>query len=403
MSRPVPDVLVVGGGIGGLAAAYALRAAGHTVRVVERAAQFGEVGAGLQLAPNATRILAEWGLLDQVVAAGVLPARLVLADAASGAELTHLDLGAGFRSRYGAPYVVLHRSDLHRILLDACRRAGVGLETGREVSRVDSIGDRALTSCVDGQVYESAVVIGADGLASTLREPLVGDAPIPSGHVAYRGVVPIQEVPTEVRMADVTAWIGPGRHLVQYPLRRGEIFNQVAVFASPSFARGEPDYGHPEELDEAFSDSCDHVRDSLGVLSLDRRWPVHDRLPTDSWVSGRLALVGDAAHPMVQFLAQGACQAIEDAHILGLLSQIEEPGRTVPDWDRVLPKYAGIRAPRAGRVQSTARTWGEIWHVDGVGALLRDEVLTSRDPEDYRHIDWLYAQGAHERTLAAVS
>jgi salicylate hydroxylase len=383
------DVLVAGGGIGGLAAAYALATAGYSVRLLERAQEFGEVGAGLQLAPNATRILAEWGLLDEVVDAGVLPRRLVLADAMTGGELVHADLGGDFRDRYQAPYVVVHRSDLHRILLEACRRAGVALETGRAVERVDSAGDTAFTYCADGAVYSSRVTLAADGLTSTLRRSIVDDEPICSGYVAYRGAIPVADMPTEVSLDEVIVWIGPRRHFVQYALRNGEIFNQVAVFASPSFARGEPEWGGPEELEEAFAGCCEHVRGSLPSLWRDRRWPMYDRLPTRNWVSGRLALIGDAAHPMLQYLAQGACQAVEDAHALACeAAKTGAPGRT--DWDRALSAFNAVRAPRTARVQRSARTWGDIWHVDGVGALVRNELLTALG-DVYRYTDWLYA------------
>ena len=384
------DVLVVGGGIGGLATGYALASAGHTVRLLERAQQFGEVGAGLQLAPNATRILDEWGLLDEVVAAGMLPGRLVLADAVTGRELVHADLGDAFRERYHAPYVVAHRSDVHRILLDACRRAGVELLTGRTVERVETVSAWARTYCAGGEVHESRAVLAADGLTSTLRRSVVDDELICSGYVAYRGAIPVTDVPTEVNLTDVVAWIGPRCHLVQYALRRGEMVNQVAVFSSPAFARGDAEWGGPDELDAAFESCCHHVRAALPSLWRDRSWPMYDRLPTQQWVSGRLALIGDAAHPMLQYLAQGACQALEDAHSLATES-VKAGGAGATDWDGALAGYVATRMPRAGRVQTTARTWGQTWHVDGVGALLRNELFATLT-DVHHYTDWLYAR-----------
>jgi 3-hydroxybenzoate 6-monooxygenase len=404
------DVVVVGGGIGGLAAANALARVGASVRVLEQAPEFGEVGAGLQLAPNATRILREWGLLDEVVEAGVLPRRLVLRDALDGGELTHLDLGDAFRRRYGAPYVVVHRSDLHRVLLDACRRAGVDLLTDRRAERVDAEGDAVLTRCADGSVHASSVVLGVDGLMSTLRRAVVDDEPVASGFVAYRGTVPVDALAVDVDLDDVVAWIGPDRHFVQYALRQREILNQVAVFRSPALARGGT--GGPEELDAAFSDCCAHVRTSLAYMWRDRWWPMYDREPVGRWVAGRLALLGDAAHPMLQYLAQGACQAMEDAHALaGAVAAARCPApagaggsgaRTTAafavegglgsgvDWDAALLSTQRARAGRAARVQRTARTWGEIWHLSGTARLVRNELLTTRDPADLRHVDWLY-------------
>ncbi|HEY8479468.1 MAG TPA: FAD-dependent oxidoreductase [Spirillospora sp.] len=396
IDQEMSDALVVGGGIGGLAAALALARAGHSVRLLEQAPEFGEVGAGLQLAPNATRILAEWELLDAVIGAGgVLPRRLVLRDAISGAELTHLDLGDGFRERYGAPYVVMHRSDLHTILLEACARAGVDLTTGSHVRRVDGHEHFAAVHCADGRTYRSRAVIAADGLHSTLRGSIVDDDVVTSGHVAYRGTLPADTVASDVSMDEVVAWIGPDCHLVQYPLRHGDLVNQVAVFRSPAFERGEPEWGLPEELDAAFSRCCATVRSALSGLWRDRRWPMYDRLPADRWVRGRLALLGDAAHPMLQYLAQGACQAIEDAHAMAAEvsknTTIQQDDTVRVDWEAALDGYQNARRSRAGRVQSVARTWGEIWHLDGTARLVRNELLTTRRPDDFTHIDWLYS------------
>lgn len=376
------DVLVAGGGIGGLSVAYALSTAGHSVRLLERASEFGEVGAGLQLGPNATRVLREWGLLDEVVAAGVLPRRLVLADAHSGRELVEVTTAA-IEERYHAPYVVVHRSDLHRILLDACRRAGVELQTSRAVDRVDSTSDTAFTYCEDGSVYESKVAVAADGLTSTLRKAVSGDEPICSGYVAYRGAIPIDDVSADVSLDEMIIWVGPGKHFVQYALRGGEIFNQVAVFESPGYARGEEDWGGPEELDATYGHCCDHIRRSAHSLWRDRRWPMYDRLPIENWVSGRLVLTGDAAHPMLQYLAQGACQAIEDGHALA------SEATKADGWDAALAAFNATRAPRTAEVQTKARVWGDIWHVDGIGKALRDELLTTM-PDPFRYMDWLY-------------
>jgi salicylate hydroxylase len=176
---------------------------------------------------------------------------------------------------------------------------------------------------------------------------------------------------------------------VQYPLRRGEIFNTVAVFESPAFARGEADWGGPEELDAAFAGACEPVRRGLASLWRDRRWPMYDRLPIGTWVSGRLALTGDAAHPMLQYLAQGACQAIEDAHCLSTEVAKTAVDGTV-DWDTALATYQELRTARTAQVQTTARVWGDIWHVDGIARLLRNALFTDRDVADHKYVDWLY-------------
>jgi salicylate hydroxylase len=390
MADDATDVLVVGGGIGGLAAAFALRRAGHEVRVLEQAAEFGEVGAGLQLAPNATRVLREWGLLEEVVATGVLPRRLALRDALTGDALTHLNVRGDFERRYRGPYVVAHRTDLHRILLEACRDSGVGLETNRHVLRVETTGDAVVGHCADGTVCRGAVALGVDGLNSTLRRAVVDDEPVNSGYVAYRGTLPLDAAAADVAADSMVIWIGPGRHFVQYALRRGEVLNQVAVFRSPAVARGEPEWGTPDELDAAFADSCEHVTKSLASMWRDRRWPMYDRVPIDRWTSGRLILLGDAAHPMLQYLAQGACQAIEDAHVLAAQARKHAVDRGRVNWPAALAATERVRSPRVARVQHAARLWGEIWHVDGVARLIRNELFTTREPQDYRHLDWLY-------------
>ncbi len=373
-----PDVVIVGGGIGGLAAALAVTRAGLRAQVLERAPEFGEVGAGLQMAPNATRVLRSWGLLDEIVRRGVVPRRLVMRDAVDSQELTHLDL-ADTERRYGAPYVVIHRSDLHDSLLQACRDHNVLLHTGVDVTDVEVSGDHAVA--IAGQErFRGAVVLAADGLNSLLRAKLSDDRPISSGYVAYRGTIPAAEP-----FDDVIVYVGPYCHFVQYSLRGGSMLNQVAVFRSPKALAGEQDWGTPDELDAAFEGTCDTVRTGLPRLWRDRWWPMYDREPITRWVDRRLALIGDAAHPMLQYLAQGACQAIEDADTLAGFAA-KHPG----DWDTALARYAESRTVRTARVQRTARKWGDLWHCDGLFRSVRNELLRGRDPADYRHVDWLY-------------
>ena len=307
------DILVVGGGIGGLTAALALARDGHRVRVLEKAAQFAELGAGLQLAPNATRVLAGLGVLGRVLEAGVRPRRLLLRSALNADELTALDLGEPFLARYGAPYVVMHRSDLLAILYDACLAAGVGLQASKDVVAVTGDEGAAAAECADGTSYQGAALVAADGLHSGIRALFSADQPVCSGFAAYRGTARIGEVTARSELDEVVAWIGPDLHFVQYPLRAGQIYNQVAVFRSRRYAADpgltDAKWGGPAELDEAFSVCCPQVREATGFLWRDRWWPMYDREPLAGWTRGRVALLGDAAHPMLQYLAQGACQA----------------------------------------------------------------------------------------------
>jgi 3-hydroxybenzoate 6-monooxygenase len=390
-SDRLPETLIVGGGIGGLTAALSIARRGGAVTVLERSKTFAEVGAGIQLAPNATRILKQLGVLDMIVPVAVLPRRLVLADAVESRELTSLDL-TDFPARYGAPYLVLHRNDLLSALLEACARSGVGLHTDASVTDLTDTGTGTTAVCADGREFSAQITVAADGLHSRIRQYFADDEPVNSGFVAYRGAVPMDQVERHADLRDVVAWIGPGLHLVQYPLRSGQMYNQVAVFRSQAYLRGEADWGNPAELTAAFAGCCEHVRESLKTLSIANRWPMLDRLPMPNWARGGVALLGDAAHPMLQYLAQGACQAIVDADVLAAeLAAADDASRPL---DERLARYAKRRAPGAMRVQRAARTWGEIWHVDGVAKLLRDELLLDRDVADHKHVEWLYQGSA---------
>jgi 2-polyprenyl-6-methoxyphenol hydroxylase-like FAD-dependent oxidoreductase len=392
------DVLVVGGGIAGLATAVGLSRAGASVTVVEQEPDFHEVGAGLELAPNGTRVLAEWGLLDEMTSFGVKPNALVIKDAIDGHELTRQDLGAEFERRYGGPYLVAHRSDLLGILLRAAESAGVTLVTGQKIEHVETTGDRAVATSASGATFEARLVVGADGLGSTLRSALSDDEPIASGFVAYRGTCRMSEVDLDADLDNVVAFIGPGCHFVQYPIRKdteqhGQLLNQVAVFQSPAFLRGESEWGLPDEVDAAFAACTEQIRHALQYVPRDRHWLMYDRDPISQWVDGRLLLTGDAAHPMLQYLAQGACQSIEDARVLQ--ATVEASGVTQSGdsaaWDDAIREFTRIRAPHTARVQRTARLWGESWHVDGIARTLRNLLFSGRNPEDYRYTDWLYS------------
>jgi 3-hydroxybenzoate 6-monooxygenase len=388
------QVIIVGGGIGGLTAALMLSRAGLRVRLLERNDKFAELGFGLQLAPNATRLLREYGLLEDVVETAVRPRRLVAMNALTGQQLTTLDLRQAER-HYGFPYIVLHRGDLLEVILRHCRKEPtLALEAAKDVTTVADLGDQVAVTCRDGSAYRCQVLIGADGLDSTVRPLVVDDQLQPTGYVAYRGAVPVELVDRRVGLDEVVAWMGPGMHLVQYALRRGELYNQVAVFRSQEYRQGKPDWGTPEELERVFSVACEAVRVALPSLLRNRRWPMHDRLPVSSWATGRVTLLGDAAHPMLQYLAQGACQAIQDGAALAKeLPRLPRTGAWLAkDVKAALRGYEERRLEQASRVQRTARTWGEIWHVDGLAVALRDEAFRLRATDDFRRVDWLWGE-----------
>ncbi|AXK84276.1 salicylate hydroxylase [Nocardia farcinica] len=388
-----PDVLIIGGGIGGLAAAFALARQDLSVRVLEQAPEFGEVGAGLQLAPNCTRILDDYGLLDQAAALGVVPDAMVMRDAVDGAELTRLDL-RDLANRYGYPYLVIHRSDLHRMFVQACLSAGVDLVTGQQAVRYRNTPTGARVDFADGHSEQADVVIAADGLHSTARALVVDDEPVSSAYVAYRGTVPMTEPRVaEVDLSEVVVNVGPRCHFVHYGLRGGELLNQVAVFESPKALAGEPDWGTPDELDAAFAHTSETVRAGLPFLWRDKWWRMYDRDPIPNWVSGKIALLGDAAHPPLQYLAQGAIMAIEDGWVLAEhVRRLRDQGSL--DWAAVLDAYNSVRPEHCRRVVTTSRAWGELWHLDGIDRERRNILLRARDIHDYSFVDWLYGPTA---------
>jgi len=345
---------------------------------------------GLTADQCCTRILNDFGLLDEVLALGVRPESMVMKDAVDGRELTRLDLG-DLEARYGFPYVVIHRSDLHAVLLHGACRLGVELVTNAAAVAYSTGDDFAEVAFADRSVHRADVVIAADGLHSVARGLLVDDAPVSSAYVAYRGAVPIEAVRDDgVSETDVVVRVGPGCHFVQYPLRGGAMFNQVAVFESPKALAGEDDWGAPDELDAAFERTSEAVQDGLRHMWTDRWWRMYDRDPISTWVHGRIALLGDAAHPPLQYMAQGAVMAIEDGWVLGqhVARLTDRIGRV--DWDGALTAYEAVRPEHCRRVVTTARDWGKLWHLDGEERVQRNAVLTPRQVDDYAWIDWIY-------------
>lgn len=391
----VKEVIIVGGGIGGLAAAYGIAKLGKKVTLLEQAEEFGEVGAGLQVGPNGLRALDALDVLDEVYKLAVFPRRHVFMDALSGNELSAVRFGDSFRERFDYPYIVIHRSDLHTVLLKACQSlSNISFLTNHRLASIQEFDDYVEVYCENGAVLQAETVIGADGIRSMARKLVSQAEPVVSQYVAYRFTVPMSEMTINIDWDEKLTWIGPGVHLVQYPVRHKSVINQVAVFKSYKFNENNDDWGTAEELHQMFSDSCPVIKESLKFAERGIVTKLFDIEPMEKWSTKRTTLLGDSAHAMLQYLAQGACQALEDA--VCLADKIRENSS---DMAKALDEYQKERIPRTTEVQRGARTWGEIKHAeDPVTRLLRNTIMLNRSEDDYQYLDWLYK----DRTLSKV-
>ncbi len=390
------QVLICGGGIGGLAAALAASRAGCGVRLFEKAAEFSEVGAGIQLGPNVVKVLQQWGLAASLKAVAAFPERLQVRSAVSGELLGQLGLGAAMVERYGAPYAAVHRADLHGLLLDALRQhSHAALFLDCPLQGFTQTDAAVSVQTAGGQAYEGALLIGADGLWSRVRQQLLADGPPRrTGHLAYRALMPQASLSEGLRSQDVTVWLGPRMHIVQYPVRCGESLNVVAIVHGQIDALESWDHSaNGADLAAATVGSCTALRDLLAAVQGWRLWPLCDRAPMRGafeHAQGRVALLGDAAHPMRPYLAQGAGMAIEDAAELGqLLALAPDVAQDVP---AVLARYAERRWRRNARVQARALRNGQIFHAQGLLRWGRDASLKLLG-EKLLDMPWLYGAG----------
>ena len=392
------QLLIAGGGIGGMAAALAASRAGWDVRLYERAAAHSEVGAGIQLGPNSVRCLQAWGLQRGLQAVAAFPERLQIRSALTGAVLGELALGADAIARYGAAYATVHRADLHSLLRDAVTRRGqdaqVRVHTGCALERYAEVDGAVRLRTSAGKELEGDALVGADGLWSTVRQQLLGDGPARfSGHLAYRALVPQGGLPRRMRTAQVTVWLGSRLHAVQYPVRRGEMQNLVVIVQGPA-PRDLQSWDHSAnsaQLSAALAGSCSALHDAVGAVAHSnghwRLWPLNDRPPVTGpadMARGLVALLGDAAHPMRPYLAQGAGMAIEDAFELQralAMHDLEVPLR--------LRRYALNRWQRVARVQARSTRNGRIFHATGPVRWGRDAAMRVLGAK-LLDLPWLY-------------
>ena len=395
-SQEHEQVVIAGGGIGGLAAAVACAQSGVQVKLLEHAPQLSEVGAGIQIGPNVTRILQVWGLGAALSQVAAFPEALQARDAQTGRVLGTLTLGARAQARYGAPYATLHRADLQGLLHRAAQSAGVDMLLGQTVKGwLDS--EAALqVNTAQGLSLQASALIGADGVWSRVRQQMLGDVP-PSftGHLAYRALVAQADLPGHLRSDQVTVWMGPRLHVVHYPVRSGQWLNLVAIVhgvkpEQAQEAQGWDQVGHTLALMQAMGAVGRDLHERLASVPAWRQWALHDRAPLSAagqMAQGRVALLGDAAHPMRPYLAQGAGMAIEDAQALA--QNLSKRSAAVPDK---LQAYADQRWARNARVQARAIRNGRIFHAQGALALGRNLSMQLLG-ERVMDVPWLYGGG----------
>lgn len=392
-------IIIVGGGIGGVATAMGLAQKGYASVVLEKSPQFGEIGAGIQLGPNAFHAFDYLGVGNEARAMAVYIDSLRLMDAISGEEITRIPLDDPFRRRFGNPYAVVHRGDLHGVFLKACRANPlIELQTSSEVVDYEQDGGSVTAILANGERVTGRGLIGADGLWSKVRKKVVGDGmPRVSGHTTYRSVIPTEDMPEDLRWNAATLWAGPKCHIVHYPLSGWKLFNLVVTYHNDA---PEPVAGKPVTHDEVRR-GFEHVNErARQIIERGRDWKLWvlcDRDPVMNWVDGRVALLGDAAHPMLQYFAQGACMAMEDA--VCLAAEMEAGSG---DIERVLENYQARRRLRTARVQLQSREIGQhVYHPAGAHAALRNAIMRAKRPDDwYDIIAWLYGSTGLEGAVS---
>ena len=366
-------IIIAGGGIGGLAAALGLARKGFSSIVLERAAELGEIGAGIQIGPNAFHCFDALGVGDEARAKAVYIDSLRLMDAVQGEMIAEIPLQEAFRQRFGNPYAVVHRADLHGVLLDACRASRlIELRTRHAVIGYQQDGSSVKVECDNPAMIVGSALIGADGLNSNIRQQLVGDgAARVSGHTTYRSVIPTEQMPQDLRWNSATLWAGPKCHIVHYPLKGWKLFNLVVTYHNDVT---EAVAGKPVSKDEVYR-GFEHIsaraRQIIEIGDNWKLWVLCDRDPILDWVDERVALLGDAAHPMLQYFAQGACMALEDAVCLAHMFELHNA-----NVETALDNYQRQRRVRTARVQLDSRLIGDyIYHPDGAAAEVRNHVM----------------------------
>lgn len=386
MTEQLP-VIVAGGGIGGLAAALALVRQGFTVKVLEQAPEIGEIGAGIQLGPNAFHAFDALGVGDKTRSRSVFTDEMVMHDALDETLVGRIPTGEAFRQRFGNPYAVIHRVDVHLSLLEGAQETGkVEFLTSTRVERIEQDADRVTVYDQHGKAHRGVALIGADGVKSVVRQHYVNDPPRVTGHVVYRSVIDKKDFPQDLQWNAASIWVGPNCHLVHYPLRGGEQYNVVVTFHSRKQEEWGVTEGSEEEVKSYFQGICPKARQLIDLPKQWKRWATADREPIGQWSFGRATLLGDAAHPTTQYMAQGACMALEDAVTLGEALRVCNN-----DFITAFDLYQHSRITRTARIVLSGREMGRIYHAKGVERLVRNALWKGRTPERfYDAMEWLY-------------
>lgn len=380
-------VLVAGGGIGGLAAALALVRQGFEVQVFEQAAEIGEIGAGIQLGPNAFHAFDALGIGEKARDRAVYTDYMVMHDAIDEYQVGKIPTGEAFRQRFGNPYAVIHRVDVHLSLLEGAQETDrVSFQTSTRIVRMEQDADSVTAYDQHGKAYKGQALIGADGVKSVVREQFVGDPARVTGHVVYRAVVDKKDFPENLQWNAASIWVGPNCHLVHYPLRGGEQYNVVVTFHSREQEEWGVRDGSKGEVESYFQGICPKARQLIELPKSWKRWATADREPIGTWSFGRVTLLGDAAHPTTQYMAQGACMAMEDAVTLGEALRVYDN-----DWAKALDLYQRSRVARTARIVLSSREMGRIYHAKGVERLVRNDLWKGRSQERFYDVmEWLY-------------
>ena len=395
--RNSKPVIVAGGGIGGLAAALALARKGFHAMVLEQAAEFAEIGAGIQLAPNAWHAIDALGVGELVKREAVFIERVLMMDGMSGETVIDIPVDERFRERFGNPYAVTHRADIHGSLLDGCRaQSSIELRASTRVTGFDAGRNDVLVRTASGESIEGAALVAADGGRSVIREALVGDGEPPeSGHMCYRAVLRTDEMPKDLRWPAATLWAGHNTHIVHYPLRGWKLFNLVATVVRDKAGSGHNEEAPPQEVLPLFAHNCDKPMSIMRVPKVFRRWMLRFREPLETWTRGPVTLLGDAAHLMLQYLAQGAAMALEDAVCLAACADAADG-----NFETAFLEYQRQRLVRASRVQISAKMLGLVFHAAGVERLVRNDIYQGRSPERYYDtLEWLFTAPDYVRSF----